>query len=189
MLGHSSIKLTVDLYGRWLPMANKAAFDRLDDPTLTEVVADVVAGHERPASTERGSVFSRSSERRRRRHPPVIWHVVEGWAHLSAERLDQAAESARLAIGWNTAFADAHAIPASALGHASQPCQRLVSRRPKCYQADRRAICDVTMPEASRGPEESDIVTAHARREFSRQFMVAIGRHDRVSGRPVYVRA
>lgn len=30
-LGHSSIKLTVDLYGRWLPMENKGAVDRLDD--------------------------------------------------------------------------------------------------------------------------------------------------------------
>jgi adenylate cyclase len=50
----------------------------------------------------------------------VIWHVVEGWAHLSAERFDQAAESARLAIGWNAAFADAHAILASALGHAGR---------------------------------------------------------------------
>jgi adenylate cyclase len=50
----------------------------------------------------------------------VIWHVVEGWAHLSAERFDQAAESARLAIGWNSAFADAHAILASALGHAGR---------------------------------------------------------------------
>ena len=43
-LGHSSIKLTVDLYGKWLPMANKAAVDRLDDATPTQVVADVVAG-------------------------------------------------------------------------------------------------------------------------------------------------
>jgi integrase len=31
MLGHSSIRLTVDLYGRWLPMINKAAVDALDD--------------------------------------------------------------------------------------------------------------------------------------------------------------
>ena len=30
-LGHSSIELTVDLYGKWLPMANAAAVDRLDD--------------------------------------------------------------------------------------------------------------------------------------------------------------
>jgi integrase len=30
-LGHSSIKMTVDTYGRWLPMGNKAAVDRLDD--------------------------------------------------------------------------------------------------------------------------------------------------------------
>jgi integrase len=29
-LGHHSIKLTVDTYGRWLPMGNKAAVDRLD---------------------------------------------------------------------------------------------------------------------------------------------------------------
>jgi tetratricopeptide (TPR) repeat protein len=50
----------------------------------------------------------------------VIWHVVEGWAHLSAERFERAAESARLAIGWNAAFADAHAILASALGHAGR---------------------------------------------------------------------
>jgi len=50
----------------------------------------------------------------------VIWRVVEGWAHLGAERFDQAAESARLAIGWNAAFADAHAIVASALGHAGR---------------------------------------------------------------------
>jgi TolB-like protein/Tfp pilus assembly protein PilF len=50
----------------------------------------------------------------------VIWRVVEGWAHLGAERFDQAAESARLAIGWNAAFADAHAVLASALGHAGR---------------------------------------------------------------------
>jgi len=30
-LGHASIKLTVDTYGKWLPMGNKAAVDRLDD--------------------------------------------------------------------------------------------------------------------------------------------------------------
>jgi integrase len=30
-LGHASIQLTVDTYGKWLPMGNKAAVDRLDD--------------------------------------------------------------------------------------------------------------------------------------------------------------
>ena len=29
-LGHVSIQLTVDTYGEWLPMGNKAAVDRLD---------------------------------------------------------------------------------------------------------------------------------------------------------------
>lgn len=31
MLGHASITLTVDTYGKWLPMGNKAAVDRLDE--------------------------------------------------------------------------------------------------------------------------------------------------------------
>lgn len=30
-LGHASIKLTVDIYRKWLPMSNKAAVDRLDN--------------------------------------------------------------------------------------------------------------------------------------------------------------
>lgn len=30
-LGHASIKLTVDTYGKWLPMGNRALADRLDD--------------------------------------------------------------------------------------------------------------------------------------------------------------
>jgi integrase len=38
-LGHASIKLTVDTYGKWLPMGNKAAVDRLDDPSGSKVVA------------------------------------------------------------------------------------------------------------------------------------------------------
>jgi hypothetical protein len=32
MLGHASITPTVDTYGKWLPMGNKAAVDRLDTP-------------------------------------------------------------------------------------------------------------------------------------------------------------
>jgi integrase len=32
-LGHSSIKMTVDTYGKWLPAGNKAAVDKLDQET------------------------------------------------------------------------------------------------------------------------------------------------------------
>jgi integrase len=39
-LGHASIQLTVDTYGRWLPMGNKAAVDRLDDVTGSKMVAE-----------------------------------------------------------------------------------------------------------------------------------------------------
>ncbi len=37
-LGHASIQLTVDTYGRWLPMGNKAAVDKLDDADQAEAV-------------------------------------------------------------------------------------------------------------------------------------------------------
>ena len=30
-LGHASIQLTVDIYGKWLPLGNKAAVDGLDE--------------------------------------------------------------------------------------------------------------------------------------------------------------
>ena len=47
-LGHASIQLTVDTYGRWLPIGNKAAVDRLDDATPgasgSKVVANSVFG-------------------------------------------------------------------------------------------------------------------------------------------------
>ena len=32
-LGHASIQLTVDTYGKWLPLGNKAAVDQLDAPS------------------------------------------------------------------------------------------------------------------------------------------------------------
>ena len=43
-LGHASIKLTVDTYGKWLPMGNKAAVDRLDDSSGSKVVASHESG-------------------------------------------------------------------------------------------------------------------------------------------------
>ncbi len=42
-LGHASIKLTVDTYGRWLPMGNKAAVDRLDEGNGSKMVAKTMA--------------------------------------------------------------------------------------------------------------------------------------------------
>jgi len=50
----------------------------------------------------------------------VIWRVIEGWSHLADERFAEAAESARLAIEWNAAFVDAHAILAAACAHAGR---------------------------------------------------------------------
>lgn len=53
-LGHASIKLTVDTYGKWLPMGNKAAVDRLDDGGALASGSNLVA--------RRGSVGGREAE-------------------------------------------------------------------------------------------------------------------------------
>ena len=41
-LGHASIQLTVDTYGKWLPLGNKAAVDRLDATDFLESGSKVV---------------------------------------------------------------------------------------------------------------------------------------------------
>ena len=42
-LGHASINLTADTYGKWLPLGNKAAVDRLDGTVFHESGSKVVA--------------------------------------------------------------------------------------------------------------------------------------------------
>jgi Phage integrase family len=49
-LGHASIQLTVDTYGKWLPMGNKAAVNRLDDESGSKTAAKLKTGT--PAVTE-----------------------------------------------------------------------------------------------------------------------------------------
>ena len=46
-LGHASIKLTVDTYGKWLPMGNKAAVNRLDDAPGQDVTDRPCSGRPR----------------------------------------------------------------------------------------------------------------------------------------------
>jgi integrase len=60
-LGHASIKLTVDTYGKWLPMGNKAAVDRLDDASPGASGSRVVAKL-RPAAEAASEVAERSGE-------------------------------------------------------------------------------------------------------------------------------
>src|SRR5262249_19807943 len=61
-LGHASIQLTVDTYGKWLPMGNKAAVDALDSPSGSKVVA--TAGQE-AARASQGTDSSRATRRSR----------------------------------------------------------------------------------------------------------------------------
>ena len=48
-LGHASISLTVDTYGKWLPMGNKAAVDRLDGVESEQSGSKMVANGGVPA--------------------------------------------------------------------------------------------------------------------------------------------
>jgi integrase len=72
-LGHASITLTVDTYGRWLPMGNKAAVDRLDEATGSKLVA--TAGRaERLAGQHEGEPVENMDvgNERRATRPPLI---------------------------------------------------------------------------------------------------------------------
>jgi adenylate cyclase len=57
----------------------------------------------------------------------VIWHTTAGWAYLSAEKFDKAADCARTAIDWNPAFADAHGVLASACAHLGRDMEARAS--------------------------------------------------------------
>ena len=55
-------------------------------------------------------------------HDPLlgIWHAVQGWATLSAERYDQAIEYVKRALAENRGFVDTYGILAAACGHAGR---------------------------------------------------------------------
>jgi adenylate cyclase len=57
----------------------------------------------------------------------VIWHITIAWAHLSAARFEEAADSARRAADWNPAFADAHGVVASASAHLGRMAEARTS--------------------------------------------------------------
>ncbi len=53
-LGHKSIQITVDLYGKWLPMTNKAAVDRLEMPSGSKIGGQEVAENAQVMELARG---------------------------------------------------------------------------------------------------------------------------------------
>jgi Phage integrase family len=64
-LGHASIQLTVDTYGKWLPMGNKAAVDALDSPSGSKVVANASqadVGDEKTQGNPRATRRSRTGD-------------------------------------------------------------------------------------------------------------------------------
>jgi integrase len=73
-LGHASIQLTVDTYGKWLPMGNKAAVDRLDAVTSersgSKMVATAGVGVEDPSNPL--NVWSRRLESNQR---PAVYEL------------------------------------------------------------------------------------------------------------------
>jgi adenylate cyclase len=50
----------------------------------------------------------------------VIWHAVDAWSHLHAERFADAMACAKQAIEFNPAFPDSHGILAAAAAHLGQ---------------------------------------------------------------------
>jgi hypothetical protein len=64
-LGHASIQLTVDTYGKWLPMGNKAAVDALDSPSGSKVMANASqagAGDEKRQGNPKATRRSRTGD-------------------------------------------------------------------------------------------------------------------------------
>jgi adenylate cyclase len=57
----------------------------------------------------------------------VIWHLTNAWAHLRAERFQEAADSAQRAIDWNPAFADAHGVLAAASAYLGRMAEARAS--------------------------------------------------------------
>ncbi len=47
----------------------------------------------------------------------VVWHTASAWAYMSAEKFEEAVESAREAIDWNPEFADGYSVLSAALAH------------------------------------------------------------------------
>lgn len=47
-MGHHSIRVTVDVYGHLVPGGNKAAVDKLDDPTMKESGETTLLRHDHP---------------------------------------------------------------------------------------------------------------------------------------------
>jgi tetratricopeptide (TPR) repeat protein len=76
----------------------------------------------------------------------VIWHTVDAWSHLHAERFAEAIACATQAIEFNPAFPDSHGILAAAAAHLGQSVKAqagltgFVQRLPGLRSSDPRLI-------------------------------------------------
>jgi integrase len=71
-LGHASINLTADTYGKWLPLGNKAAVDRLDAPSFVQSGSKVVADEARELNETSEVVEEFGGPCRGRTYGPLI---------------------------------------------------------------------------------------------------------------------
>jgi hypothetical protein len=91
-LGHASIKLTVDTYGRWLPLGNRAAVDRLDGPSGSKTVAAATGtdgGTPQPADSTSAPGPIRTGDPRIRNpvlYPPELRGRARAEGQLAATR-------------------------------------------------------------------------------------------------------
>jgi integrase len=75
-LGHASINLTADTYGKWLPLGNKAAVDRLDAPVFYESGSKVVAASASEAEESSEVVGKFGGPCRGRTYGPLIKRTI-----------------------------------------------------------------------------------------------------------------
>jgi hypothetical protein len=77
-LGHASINLTADTYGKWLPLGNKSAVDRLDATIFPESGSNVVAIREGEAEKYSEVVGKFGGPCRGRTYGPLIKSACTG---------------------------------------------------------------------------------------------------------------
>ena len=81
-LGHASIQLTVDTYGKWLPMGNKGAVDRLDETQPVESGSKTVATIRKKSRTRHRSTRELWSRRSGVNGRPAVYETA-GYCNLT----------------------------------------------------------------------------------------------------------
>jgi len=76
-LGHAAIQLTVDTYGRWLPLGNKAAVDQLDTPRERGAMPTLPVVPDVPPDPSGSKVVAAGGSRRAKSSAPRLIRTAD----------------------------------------------------------------------------------------------------------------